>query len=247
MKRHFQISLISLATLSFSTALNVNSTPHFNSRRAFLQKFALLTAAPLATLPLMPKPASAETITTAVKVTPIAHTFISSVANAKSPVKPLRENDATRFFTNARVVHLFYDGEDSKAIQTAKEVIDLIVKRKEGAGPGVTPGKVHFLVNGSSDVYSDIPGLSLLTDSSVKDALDNIPTGDVVIIAPKKSNGTIINGMLVEKSARDSGLEAGGSRSGGVISCLINGPQNPETLAVVDGGYSTSTILWYGV
>eukprot|EP00979_Chaetoceros_neogracilis_P009726 scaffold2196_cov259-Chaetoceros_neogracile.AAC.1 len=81
----------------------------------------------------------------------------------------------------------------------------------------------------------------------MKDALDNIPTGDVVIVAPKRSNGTIINGMLVEKSARDSRLESGGSRSGGVISCLINGPKDPNTLAVVDGGYSTSTVLWYGL
>jgi hypothetical protein len=69
-------------------------------------------------------------------------------------------------FTNARVVHLFYDGEDDKAIQTAREVLNLIVKRKEGVGPGVTPGKVHFLAGSSSDVYSDIPGLLFLPGSS---------------------------------------------------------------------------------
>ena len=135
------------------------------------------------------------------------------------------------------------------AINAARELLFLTVKRKAGGGAGVTPGTVHFLAGDSSsgDLYSDVAGLSILQDSSLKTALSVIPVGDVVIIAPKKSNGTIINGMLVEKSAIDTGLEAGGSKSGGVISCLINGPSDPETIAVLDGGYSTSTILWYGL
>ena len=53
--------------------------------------------------------------------------------------------------------------------------------------------------------------------------------------------------MLVEKSASDNGLLVGGSKSGGVISCLVNGPRDPDPVVVIDGGYSTSTILWYGV
>ena len=167
MKSVFQFRFISLSLRASSAALNVNPTPGSNIRRAFLHKCALMTAAPLTALPFLPQPAFAETITATVKVSPIAHTFIaSSVANSKTPVKPLRENDATRLFTNARVVHLFYDGEDDKAIQTAREVLNLIVKRKEGVGPGVTPGKVHFLAGSSSDVYSDIPGLLFLPGSS---------------------------------------------------------------------------------
>mmetsp|Transcript_23637 Transcript_23637/g.35035 ORF Transcript_23637/g.35035 Transcript_23637/m.35035 type:complete len:278 (+) Transcript_23637:88-921(+) len=259
------IALLFHSAAALAPALTVNSrnrTPqdsNNSSRRSFLQKSVILTAAPFTSIPFLPQPAAAETgtVTASIKVTPIAHTFISSVSNTKTPVKPIRENDATRFFTNARVVHLFYNGQDDAAIKAAKELLLLTVQRKQGAGSGVTPGTVHFLTNananggfGSStgDLYSSVPGLAILDDSSsLKTALSIIPSGDVVIIAPKKSNGTIINGMLVEKSAIDNKLEAGGSKSGGVISCLINGPSDPETISVLDGGYSTSTILWYGV
>jgi hypothetical protein len=253
MKVTFQVSIISIALLYHSAAaLTVNQNPatppqDSNSRRSFLQKSAILTAAPFTSLPFLPQPAAAETVTSSIKVTPIAHTFISSVSNTKTPVKPIRENDATRLFTNARVVHLFYNGQDDAAINAARELLFLTVKRKAGGGAGVTPGTVHFLAGDSGDLYSDVAGLSFLQDSSLKTALGVIPAGDVVIIAPKKSNGTIINGMLVEKSAIDNKLEVGGSKSGGVISCLINGPSDPETIAILDGGYSTSTILWYGL
>merc|ERR1719343_976365 len=65
------------------------------TRRAFL---ASNTAAIIATLSWPQPGLSAD-----VKVTPIAHTFITS----SGATKPIRENDATRFFTNARVVYLF--------------------------------------------------------------------------------------------------------------------------------------------
>lgn len=197
-----------------------------------------------------------STITQIVKVTPVAHTFVSSSGsnNVKASIKPLRENDATRYFTNARVVHLFYNGDTDKAIQTTRDIVQLTVERKAGQGPGVTPGTVHFLTNNGDgmigpnddEMYSNIQGLSILKDPSLKYALMNLPVGDVVFVAPKKSNGTIINGMLVEQSALTNGLEVGGMKSGGVISCLINGPKDPESIAVLDGGYTTSTILWYG-
>lgn len=145
-------------------------------------------------------------------------------------------------------MHLFYDGDADQAMQTAKDILQLTVQRKVGQGAGVTPGKVHLLLNGVEDetTYSNIPGLELLKDPSLKFALTNLPVGDVVFLPPKKSNGTIINGMLVEQSALTSGLEVGGTKSGGVISCLINGPKDPDSIAVLDGGYTTSTILWYG-
>lgn len=239
------------------------SDSSLNCRRSFLQKSVAATAAggaavltPAGILSFFPKSAIASsspdttTVFQTIKVTPVAHTFLSSVStNGKPSVKPLRENDATRYFTNARVVHLFYNGNDDNAIQTAKDIITLTIQRKAGQGPGVTPGNVHLLA--SSDVndmeeYSSIQGLSILKEPSLKYALADLPSGDVVFISPKKSNGTIINGMLVEQSARTCGLDVGGVKSGGVISCLINGPKDPDSIAVLDGGYASSTILWYG-
>lgn len=82
---------------------------------------------------------------------------------------------------------------------------------------------------------------------SMKDAIRSLPPSDVVIIPPIKSKDTVANGMLIEKSANENGLQVGGSKSGGVISCLVNGPRDPDPVVVIDGGYSTSTILWYGV
>lgn len=106
---------------------------------------------------------------------------------------------------------------------------------------------MHLLLDGiNADLFRDIPGLSIYK-GSMKDALRTLPPNDVIVIPPKKSEGTVANGMLVEKSANDNGLQVGGSKSGGVISCLINGPRDPDPVVIIDGGYSTSTILWYGV
>lgn len=244
-----------------------NDSTTGSSRRSFLQKsvetlFAV-GASGIIVASKSPPPAhaaaaaveSSSIVTQTVKVTPVAHTFLSSTSNnGKTSLKPLRENDATRYFTNARVVHLFYDGDSDKAVQTARDILQLTLQRKAGQGPGVTPGKVHLLVNdimgvmvGEDDSsFTNIQGLEILKDPSLKYALTNLPEGDVVFVAPKKSNGTIINGMLVEQSARTNGLNVGGSKSGGVISCLINGPKDPDSIVVLDGGYTTSTILWYG-
>ena len=252
--------------LSRVESLNIHPSLHATPRRYFLQKPAGVILGLIATsLPKEPSSAttgsrssaletsttitaSTTTVTQTIKVTPVAHTFISSVSNdGKITIKPLRENDATRYFTNARVVHLFYNGENEKAIQTVKEILELTIARKAGQGPGVTPGRVHILSNNNEveDVFSNIAGLSILKEPALKYALANLPSGDVVFLSPKKSNGTIINGMLVEQSALTCGLDVGGGKSGGVISCLMNGPRDPETIAVLDGGYTSSTILWY--
>ena len=215
------------------------------NRRAFVQK-TVSVAVPFL---LGSNVASAESIgpiTQSMKVTPIAHTFVSSATTDKVAVKPLRENDATRFFTNARVVHVFYDGDDSKAEKVFKEVLDLTVKRKNGEGAGVTPGTVHILCDGSCDAYNDIDGLSV-SNKSLKGLLGDIGTGDVVLIPPKKSGGTVTNAKIVEATGSELNLSVGGQKSGGVISLLLNGPRDSETLVVSDGRYSTSTILWYGI
>jgi hypothetical protein len=106
---------------------------------------------------------------------------------------------------------------------------------------------VHLLLDdATADFFRNIPGLSIYK-GSIKDAIKTLPPNDVIVIPPIKSKGTVANGMLIEKSASDNGLLVGGSKSGGVISCLVNGPRDPDPVVVIDGGYSTSTILWYGV
>ena len=248
------IATISLALHTTSThALNLSSSSSINDRRSFLQTASAATAASFSpAIPLfIPKPASAAQtapITQSIKVTPIAHTFVSSITLDKAPsIKPLRENDATRFLTNARVVHIFYDGAEDKAQKTFGEVLDLTVKRKKNEGAGVTPGTVHCLCNDDS-LYRDIDGLSILMDSSsesLKNTLERLPSGDIVILGPKKSSGTIGNGKVVEETGAACGLSVGGKKGGGLISLLLNGPKDSEPIVVVDGGYSTSTILWY--
>jgi len=63
-----------------------------------------------------------------IKVTPLAHTFVTK----DDAAKPVRKNDFTRFLTNVNVVLLFSswdrDGEE--------EVVKLTKERKVGRGPG---------------------------------------------------------------------------------------------------------------
>ena len=110
------------------------------SRRAFVTvaSSVLATAGYYSPGPVLPASAAAsETGAVKVKVTPVAHTF---VASAEKGIKPLRENDATRFFTNARIVVPFYGGgsDTSKLDSTFSEILDLTIKRKAEKGPGVT-------------------------------------------------------------------------------------------------------------
>jgi len=69
-----------------------------------------------------------------IKVTPLAHTFVTSDSKGKGIAKPVRENDFTRFLTNARVV-LFFLG-DSDGGGGEREVTRLTKERKLGKGPG---------------------------------------------------------------------------------------------------------------
>lgn len=108
-----------------------------NTRRAFLNKAtgAVLSSS-FAPFSIPAEAADVpDKVTQAVKVTAVAHTFIASTGN-KASVKPIRENDATRFFTNARILHLFYTGDEEKAYATTKEILDLTVKRKSAEGAG---------------------------------------------------------------------------------------------------------------
>ena len=90
----------------------------------------------------LPQPAAAEDLvsTGAIKVTAIAHTFVTT-GKAPSP-KPIRENDATRFFTNAKVVYIFEGSSSSDNLKLAQEVTELTRQRKAEQGPGVTPGNL---------------------------------------------------------------------------------------------------------
>lgn len=242
----------------FALALNLSFTSSIDDRRSFLQKASVVTIAsfsPSGGAVFVPKLANAAApvqITQMIKVTPIAHTFVSSVTPDKASIKPLRENDATRYLTNARVVHVFYDGTDDKAQNSFREVLELTVNRKKNEGAGVTPGTVHLLCSDDAyGLYKDVEGLSIIKNSasnqSPKAIIDKLPPGDVVMIGLNKSSGTIGNGKIVEETGSKCRLNVGGQRGGGVISMLLNGPRDSEPVVVVDGAYSTSTILWYDV
>lgn len=67
----------------------------------------------------------------------MAHTFVTAITKGQGVVKPTRENDFTRFLTNAKVVLLFAgDGGGSTAGE--QEVTKLTKERKVGQGPGGT-------------------------------------------------------------------------------------------------------------
>lgn len=109
------------------------STLPQSTRRAFLTiSTAVLSAATL----------SKEAAFAAnVKVTATAHTFLTSSGS----FRPIRDDDdATRLFTNARVVYLFQSPE-AISENLVLEVLDSTVQRKAGTGLGVTPGKVEVL------------------------------------------------------------------------------------------------------
>lgn len=177
-----------------------------------------------------------------VKVTPVAHTFITST----SAIKPLRENDATRFLTNARVVYLL-EGSDAN-VDLASEVLSLTVKRKADQGPGVTPGQIHVAGTKGFMDYAASLGVAteLLKDmspQSVAKAAGALPEGDTLIVGPVKSGGVAADGKLVSDAAQALGVPVGGAKSGGVLSILLDGPRNDVSLE--EGGYPISTLLWF--
>merc|ERR1711920_509333 len=84
---------------------------------------------------------SVSSIKKSINVTPLAHTFIVS---KNGDAKPIRENDATRLLTNAKIVFLFYDHNDNNVDKVTKEILELTQKRKLGQGAGVTPGRLCY-------------------------------------------------------------------------------------------------------
>jgi hypothetical protein len=206
-----------------------------DSRRSFLAT---------ATVTLASTAFSSPALSADIKVTPIAHTFIT----ASGVAKPIRENDATRFFTNARLVYLF-EGKDADA-SLVSEVLDLTVKRKAGQGPGVTPGNVKVISSSKQlgDVASQM-GLDVLAkgenQATVVEAAKSLIEGDVLLVGPIPSGGTAVDGKTLADSASALGTFVGGKIGGGVISVLLDGPR--EGLKLDDGGYPTSELLWYSL
>jgi hypothetical protein len=200
-----------------------------HDRRTFLDdsfKVALISAATLLPTLIPSQAATASDLTSSIKVTPLAHTFITSSGTAK----PIRENDATRFFTNARVVYIF-EGKGGVNPLLAKEVVDLTVKRKSECGPGVTLGTVQIMTNGS-------------VDAVVAEARE-LPDGDVLLVGPILSGGTAVDGKILSETASSLGNFVGGKIGGGVISVLLDGPQ--ENIKFVESGFPTSELLWYSL
>jgi hypothetical protein len=210
-------------------------------RRSFLTNL-LSKGAAVACVASLPKIVAAAEGTDLVypgtiKVTPIAHTFLMTGGKSTSP-KPIRENDATRYFTNARVVYVF-EGSGSNSgdnQRLAQDVIDLTKTRKAEKGPGVTPGNVQTLASKSSGEVM-LPG--------VVETAKKMPDGDVLVVGPIPSLGTQGDGRLLEKTASGLGTFVGGKKEQGVISVLLNGPR--ENLKLVESGFPISELLWYSL
>lgn len=176
-----------------------------------------------------------------IKVTPIAHTFLTT-GGTPSP-KPVRENDATRYFTNARVVYLF-DGKDGfiDNLAVAEEVTELTTKRKAERGPGVTPGNVQTLAPSQLTWKGGDRGTVVPT---VVEAAKQMADGDVLLVGPIPTGGTADDGKLLASTAYTLGTFVGGKKEQGVISVLLNGPK--ENLKLSESGFPVSELLWYSL
>jgi len=133
-----------------------------------------------------------------INVTPLVHTFL--VSNG-GKVKPIRENDATRYLTNAKVVYLF---QGSSADSTnVNEILNLTVKRKAEQGSGVTPGRVQAMLTypGFGIDDSQLQSISTFVDSTIsKDdvvkKVRDLTEGDVLVVGPITSKGITENGKV---------------------------------------------------
>lgn len=179
-----------------------------------------------------------------VKVTPIAHTFITS----SSSVKPLRENDATRFLTNAKVAFML-EGDNAEK-DLASVVLQLTTKRKAEQGPGVTAGNIH-VVSSSEKIIEIGKSLGITTESpraidapTIASLASKLANGDTLLVGPIFSQGTGTDGKIVAETAKLLGVGVGGAKSGGVLSILLDGP---KTVELEQDGLPLSTILWYSI
>lgn len=200
------------------------------SRRSWVQTAAALSIATTATTSTAPAHA-ASSGPISIKVTPVAHTFVTTGASPK----PVRENDATRYCTNAKVVVLLDAGNGSSS-SLASEIIDLTKQRKAGQGAGVTPGQVQILAPPPS-------GKDLV--SAIASAATAVDGGDALMVGPVPSQGVQADGQLVASIASQLGTFVGTQTGRGVISILLNGPTQDLTMQA--GGYPISDLLWYSI
>jgi len=135
---------------------------------------------------------------TNINVTPLVHTFL--VSN-EGKVKPIRENDATRYLTNAKVVYLFQGSSADSTI--VNEILNLTVKRKTEQGPGVTPGKVQAMLTypGFGIDDNQLQSISTFVDSSISKndvvkKVRDLTEGDVLVVGPITSKGITENGKV---------------------------------------------------
>ena len=201
----------SVVSSSSETQIEDRST---NNRRKFFQS----TFAAVAATSALSFPALADVT---VKVTPLAHTFVTS----SGTIKPIRENDATRILTNARVV-ILTTGSGSTS-SGAQEILDLTVQRKAGKGAGVTAGNVQVLQASSS-----------VTANAIQDAAISMPAGDVLFVGPVPSKGSVAeDAKLVSEVASSMNLKVNSE----VVSVLLDGP---TSFGSTD---QLATILWYQI
>lgn len=225
------------------------SPPTPPSRREFLS-----TKAKTAFLPILLDPALTNAApAVSIKVTPLAHTFVVSSGSGTTPsVKPIRENDATRIFTNAKIALFFLTENVNMDSDDITNLISLIAKCKIDQGAGVTPGKVNCLLPVSSTklvaqgIPSDVnvdsydPSKSTLVEvlsSKYGDIMNE--GGDTVMVFLSLSE--------VQNSASNCAkkfqLYLGKEKGGGVVSALFNGSTNFGS----EGDLKGLDLLWYSV
>jgi len=180
-----------------------------------------------------------------IKVTPLAHTFIT----ASGAPKPLRENDATRYLTNAKVTYLFTGDSSDNHATLSNDVLKLTNTRKIEQGPGVTPGCIHVATMSKStiDLATSLnlktTKVSDFSATSIAKIASSLPDGDTLVVGPILSAGVAKNGEILADCSKALNGFVGGSKSGGVLSALLDGPKT--NLDMIAQGYPISTILWY--
>ena len=209
--------------------------PSYQESRRSVMKMGVQIALGLQQLSTVCSANAASYDTVNINVNPIAHTF--AVSGPSSKPKPIRENDATRILTNARVVILFVtaNGDSGKTDSLVNDVVELTIKRKEECGPGVTPGSVIRMTATTK---------SNLVDPIVKSSSSS-ETGDVLVFGPIPSQGITNDGKLKDDVASKLGTFVGSSKSGGIVSVLLDGPT--QNVVVSDDGYTISDLLWYSL
>jgi hypothetical protein len=235
-----RLSIVSCLLLVAPSAICAYELP-LKNRRSFLATTTNSAVVGAALLSGSPVWASSN-----IKVTPVAHTFITSSGTAK----PIRENDATRICTNAKVVYLLLGQNANPGL--AGEILDLTCKRKAGEGPGVTPGKVRLLSSDKSLTGAFATGTGVDVVSVKSESIDvvvaqaqGMAEGDVLVVGPISSNGVAADGKLLSDTAKGLGTFVGGKTGRGVISVLLDGPR--VDVEFEERGYPVSELLWFSV